>query len=179
MLLSGESIANQSAFVSVSHTENAYAHAVLYVNYHNLPNLFNTQLDSKSLSNISGISRFSDWTELDILIREKEILMNGFSSVGDSTNTFLNLFNDQQTRPSTVDSLLPGNTAGFINIGFKDYKTIFRRFKLQLKNQSKLDPFENKLKAISDSFNINAEQTLTGWIKGENGCCCYKQPFSI
>jgi hypothetical protein len=41
--------------------------------------------------------------------------------------------------------------------------------KIQLKNQSKLDPFENKLKAISDSFNINAEQTLTGWIKSEMG----------
>jgi hypothetical protein len=169
MLQSGESIANQHAFVSVKHTESSKAHAVLYVNYHNLPNLFNNQLDPKTLSNMAGINRFSDWTELDILIKEKEILMNGFSSVGDSTNTYLNLFNDQQTIPSTVDSLLPSNTAAFINIGFKDYKTIFRRMKFQLKKQSKLDPFENKLKAISDSFNINAEQTLTGWMKNEMG----------
>jgi len=169
MLQSGESIAHQHAFVRVSRTENLNAHAVLYVNYHNLPNLLNNQLDAKSLANISGINRFSDWTELDILIKEKEILMNGFSSVGDSSNTYLNLFNDQQTRPSYVDSLLPGNTSGFINIGFKDYKTIFRRLKFQLKKQSKLDAFENKLKAISDSFNINAEQTLTGWMKDEMG----------
>ena len=169
MLQSSESIANQSAFVRVSHTENLNAHAVLYVNYHNLPNLLNNQLDARNLSNISGINRFSDWTELDILIKEKEILMNGFSSVGDSSNTYLNLFNDQQTRPSNVDSLLPANTAGFINIGFKDYKTIFRRLKFQLKKQSKLEVFDNKLKAISDSFNINAEQTLTGWMKDEMG----------
>ena len=169
MLQSGESIAKQRAFVRVSHTESLKAHAVLYVNYHNLPNLLNNQLDTKSLSTISGINRFSDWTELDILIKEKEILMNGFSSVGDSSNTYLNLFNDQKTRPSTVDSLLPGNTAAFINIGFKDYKTIFRRLKFQLKKQSKLYVFENKLKAISDSLNINAEQVLTGWMKDEMG----------
>ena len=169
MLQSGESVAKQRAFVQVSHTESLSAQAVLYVNYHNLPNLFNIQLDPKTLSNMAGVNRFSNWTELDILIKEKEILMNGFSSVGDSTNTFLNLFNDQHTNPSTVDSLLPGNTAGFVNIGFKDYKTIFRRYKLQLKKQGKLDFLENKLKAISDSFNINAEQTLTGWINSEMG----------
>ena len=169
MLQSGGSIAEQRAFVQVSHTESLTAQAVLYVNYHNLPNLFNVQLDSKTLANMAGVNRFSNWTELDILIKDKEILMNGFSSVGDSTNSFLNLFNDQHTKPSTVDSLLPGNTAGFINIGFKDYKTIFRRYKLQLKKQGKLDMLENKLKAISDSFNINAEQTLTGWVKSEMG----------
>lgn len=169
MLQSGESITNQHAFINVKRTESATAQAVLYLNYHNLTNIFNNQLDLKTLSNMSGFNHFSEWTEMDILIKEKQILMNGFSSVGDSTNTFLNLFNDQQTLPSTVDSLLPANTAAFINIGFKDYKTIFRRMKIQLKNQSKLDPFENKLKAISDSFNINAEQTLTGWIKSEMG----------
>jgi hypothetical protein len=169
MLKSGESIAKQLAFIRVGQTENLKAQAALYINYHNLPNLLNEQLDPKSLSNIAGINRFSEWTELDILIKEKHILMNGFSSVGDSTSTFLNLFNDQQTKPSSVDSLLPSNTAGFINIGFKDYKTIFRRLKLQLKKESKLDLFENKLKAISDSFNMNAEQSLTGWIKNEMG----------
>lgn len=169
MLQSGESIVTQPAFKQVSRTESLKANAVLYVNYHNLPALLNKQLDSKTLSHISGISSFCDWTELDILIKEKEILMNGFSSAGDSSNTFLNLFTDQHTQPSTVDSLLPGNTAGFINIGFKDYKTIFRRYKRQLKSQSKLDILENKLRAISDSFNINAEQTLTGWMRNEMG----------
>lgn len=169
MLQSGTSIVNQPAFRQVSQTESSKANAVLYINYHNLPALLNNQLDSKILSNLSGIQRFCEWTELDILIKDKEILMNGFSSAGDSTNTFLNTYKDQQTQPSTVDSLLPGNTAGFVNIGFKDYKTIFRRHKLQLKMQSKFDIFESKLKAISDSFNINAEQTLTGWIKNEMG----------
>jgi len=169
MLQSGTSIVNQPAFQQVSRTESSKANAVLYINYHNSPPLLNNQLNTKNLSNISGITSFCEWTELDILIKEKEILMNGFSSAGDSSNTFLNIFKDQQAQPSTVDSLLPGNTAGFINIGFKNYKTIFRRHKLQLKFQSKLDIFENKLKAISDSFNINAEQTLTGWIKSEMG----------
>ena len=169
MLQSGTSIVNQPAFQQVSRTEGSKANAVLYINYHNLPPLLINQLNTKSLSNISGITSFCEWTELDILIKEKELLMNGFSSAGDSSNSYLNIFKDQQALPSTVDSLLPGNTAGFINIGFKDYKTIFRRFKLQLKMQSKLDIFENKLKAISDSFNINAEQTLTGWMKSEMG----------
>lgn len=169
MLQSGTSIVNQPSFRQVSLTESSKANAVLYINYHNLPALLNNQLDSKILSNLSGIQKFCEWTELDILIKDKEILMNGFSSAGDSTNTFLNTYKDQQTQPSTVDSLLPGNTAGFVNIGFKDYKTIFRRHKLQLKMQSKFDIFESKLKAISDSFNINAEQTLTGWIKNEMG----------
>ena len=169
MLQSGESITNQPAFKQVSSTESSKANAVLYINYHNVPALLNKQLNPKSLFNISGISSFCNWTELDILIKEKEILMNGFSSAGDSSNAFLSLFNDQQTQPSAVDSLLPGNTAGFINISFKDYKTIFRRYKRLLKAQSKLGILENKLKAISDSFNINAEQTLTGWIKSEMG----------
>ena len=169
MLQSGESIVMQPAFKQVSRTESSKANAVLYINYHNLPRLFNKELDRKSLYGLSGISSFCEWTELDILIKEKIILMNGFSAAGKSSETFLNLFHDQQTKPSTVDSLLPGNTAGFINIGFKDYKTIFRRYKLQLKLQSKLGILENKLKAISDSFNINAEQTLTGWMKSEMG----------
>jgi len=169
MLQSGESINKQPAFIQVSHTESSKAQAILYVNYHNLPLLLNNQLDKKSLLNIAGISRFSDWTELDVLIKEKNILLDGFTSVSDSSSTYLKLFSDQQTRPSSVDSLLPGNTAGFINVGFKDYKTIFRRLKLILKKQSKLDGFEKKLKAISDTFNINAEQTLTGWIKDEMG----------
>ena len=169
MLQSGESITKQPAFKQVSSTESSKANAVLYINYHNVPALLNKQLNLKSLLNISGIRSFCNWTELDILIKEKEILMNGFSSAGDSSNAFLKLFNDQQTQSSGVDSLLPGNTAGFINISFKDYKTIFRRYKRQLKEQSKLGILENKLKAISDSFNINAEQTLTGWIKSEMG----------
>ncbi|MDP4290455.1 MAG: DUF3352 domain-containing protein [Bacteroidota bacterium] len=168
-LKSGESITSQKAFMRVSRTESQRANAVLYINYHNLPNIFNDQLDARSLFNISGISTFSEWTELDILIKEKQLLMNGFSSGGESANTFLKLFNDQHTTPSNVESLMPDNTAAFINIGFKDYTTIFRRLKLQLKKQNKLDTLENRLKAISDSFNIDAEQTLTGWVKSEMG----------
>ena len=168
-LKSGTKITSPSSFSKVCQTENPRAAAVLYINYRNVSALLKNHLKNGSYDSFLNISHFSDWTELDITLNEKQILFNGFSAPGDSTNTFLNLFAGQKAQRSVIDSILPSNTAAFINIGFKDYQTIFRRLKIQLKQQGKLEIFDKQLKSISDSLNFNAEQTLTSWIKNEMG----------
>lgn len=173
---SNTTVTSPSSFYKVCQTENPKAAAVLYINYRNIPSLLSNHLKKDSYASFFNVNHFSDWTELDITINEKQILFNGFSTPGDSTNTFLNLFADQKATHTVVDSILPSNTAAFINVGFKDYQTIFRRLKIQLKQQGKLEVFENQLRLISDSLNFNAEQTLTSWIKNEVGIAFTSNP---
>ncbi len=175
-LKSGTRITSEPSFNKVCKTESPKAAAALYINYRNVSALLNNQLKKDSYASFLGISHFSDWTELDMTINEKQVLFNGFTTPGDSTNTYLKLFTGQQAQPTKVDSILPNNTAAFINIGFNDYKTIFRRSKIQLKQQGKLETFEKQLRFISDSLNFNAEQTLTAWIKNEMGIAITNNP---
>lgn len=175
-LKSGTEITSASSFSKVCQTENPKAAAVLYINYRNVSSLLNYHLKNDSYASFLNVSHFSDWTELDITINEKQILFNGFSAPGDSTNTFLNLFANQKAQPTQIDSILPSNTAALINIGFNDYQTIFRRLKIQLKQQGKLEIFEKQFRSISDSLNFNAEQTLTSWIKNEMGIAITYNP---
>lgn len=175
-LKSGTKITSPSSFSKVCQTENPKATAVLYINYRNISSLLSDHLKKDNYASFINISHFSDWTELDITINEKQILFNGFSTPGDSTNTFLNLFAGQKAQHTMIDSILPNNTAAFINIGFNDYQTIFRRLKIQLKQQGKLEIFEKQFKSVSDSLNFNAEQTLTSWIKNEMGIAITYNP---
>jgi hypothetical protein len=176
-LKSGTKTASDSSFKKVCKTENQKAVAVLYVNYRNISSLLSYHLKKDNYTSLLNISHFSDWSELDITINEKQILLNGFTAPGDSTNTYLNLFTDQKAVTTGIDSILPRNTVALINIGFNDYHTIFRRSKIQLKQQGKLETFEKQLKSISDSLNFNAEQTLTSWIKNEMGIAITNNPL--
>lgn len=88
---------------------------------------------------ISQLSGYSNWTGLDLSLRNSELVFDGYSVTRDSSDNFLNVFRNQETEEMTIDQVIPSNASYFVAIN--------------LKNTSKfIDQYESYLRAKGDFY---------------------------
>src|SRR6185503_16077965 len=80
----GPTLKNEKNFLAVQQTAGEKFAANVYVNYSKL------EVGLKRISNddeqdrLDGISRFAEWTEMDLSLRPNAVLMNGYTCAPDS-----------------------------------------------------------------------------------------------
>ena len=94
----------------------------LYINYKQLPNLF--QIDVKDPL-LKKIQTFCDFSYLDISVKEDEVHFNGKSYASDSSVTFVSCFEGQTPQQLSFSDLVSNRTAFLYFWGY-DKPTILR-----------------------------------------------------
>ncbi len=91
--------------------------ANVYLNYSVLDSLLSGIFKSELNIRASGVARYSG---LDLDIEEENLVMNGFTTTGDSSGFFLDVFRGQEAVRFTTFDILPSNTASLMLLGFSD-----------------------------------------------------------
>ncbi|MCK4700839.1 MAG: hypothetical protein KAT38_10905, partial [Bacteroidales bacterium] len=108
-----ESIKQSNGFRIVEKTAGHNVDANLYIQFGTFPRLV-SQLFGGEYQNIAlKLTHLANWAELDINIKEEEILLNGFTYSNDSANNWLNIFSGQEAVNFEMDKVLPASTSVF------------------------------------------------------------------
>ena len=160
------SLANNQSFNRVRSTESSFADMHIYVNYKQLANLIdeNTSLSSK---NKTQISRWANWAELDLKVKENKLLFNGFTLVEDSSSNYLTTLRNQEPISINLSQIAPSNTNKIVAIGLSDYGTYYKNYKEFLAKHNNLYEHNKWVQDVNNKYQINIENTLNAIIKNE------------
>ncbi len=166
-LHSGKSVENIASFKKVKATAGKKVDANIYINFHKFNELAN--YFSKTIYDqiLQQFSHFADWSELDLLLKSDEVLLNGYTNTIDSLDQYLSLFVKQLPQETFVTKVLPSNTSFFLNLGFGDFNKYFKDYKQYLKANYKHSDYKTRISSINKKYKTNIEKDFLSWIGSE------------
>ncbi len=150
-------------FHQLSLTEGKKTDINLYLNYVSFPSLIK-MLVKPGIS--EKVSRLSKWIELDLQLKNDEMLMTGFSSQPDSLSYFLNIFK-QEPQHISVPEILPYDVSFMLDLGVDDFQKTYRNYLSFLESGHTKQKFLKRHSALEKKYHIHIRKDLFSWIGNE------------
>ncbi len=154
-------------FENVSSTSGRNVDANIYINFEKVPSLAKSIFASSYFKDRKILPDFGSWSEIDLLIKNDEILMNGYTETVDSLNQFLSLFSKQDPQKIEITRILPYNTALMLDLGFSNFDELYQGNVSFLEKQGVFPEREEKLKNLKARYGPNLERFMTEWVGNE------------
>jgi L-rhamnose mutarotase len=138
-------------------TKGKRADAYLYIDY-KYAEKFSKDLPQANV--LSLHPTFANYSVLDILLKKKEILLNGYTSAYDSLNQYLSCFKNQKGQKSQLAKSLPYTTKSFISINLSDYSSFIQK-------QNQIFGLEKQQKKMNQLIHSKTREITSKWWAGE------------
>jgi hypothetical protein len=180
--LNTQSIFDNSFFSQVNKTVSSQSEISWYVNHQTFPDFASLWLNNNTTKTINefgetvhnnvknefnNLNNFAAWSELDLKIKENEILFNGISIADDSLNHFLSVFEGQEPVRFQADQILPKNTSFFTSYSFSNKSLFFEKLENYFSHTSSYYKREDRIKKIEAGFRTNFKKTFQEFLKDE------------
>lgn len=117
-------LTENDAFIKLKKTSGAKVQACVYIQYQELSELVKPILNPNERDALKLIGNFAEWTELDLLLKDAELILSGFS-IADSKNDFVNKLADQQSVKLQALNIVPYNANTVVWLGIPDFKKYY------------------------------------------------------
>jgi len=141
-------LTNNPSLVELKETSGVKVHARAYVQYDEISKLIQPLISSEKIVALQWINNFADWTEVDILLKNDELIFSGFS-ISSNNNSYLGSFEGQQPVKIKATSIIPYNANTVVWLGVTDFKKYF------FSNNS-----EQVINSISSNLNIDINKFI-------------------
>lgn len=135
-------------FIKLKQTGGAKVQARAFFQYNQISEIINPLVNSDKKKELALINNFASWTEVDILIKDEELIFSGFS-ISENDNSYLNKLEGQQPVKLEATSVIPYNSNTVVWLGLSNFKKYF--------NNSNTD---SKIKSISAKLNYDVSNLV-------------------
>lgn len=146
--ISAENLMDDQQLTELYKTVSTSSDFNIYLNHERFPAFVNKAVPRAFRKQVQLFASFADWSELDVTIKESELLLNGFSFSNDSNNNYLNIFRRQKAERTELTEVLSANTSLFINLALENLELFNTDYEDYLKKQGLYYNRETKLKNI-------------------------------
>lgn len=140
-----QSFLNNENLQKLKTTTGSRVDARIYINYNYFGNVLGNFAHPNYKEQLNWLTNFAGWTEVDLIVKNEEILLSGFSVADTGKNYFLNAFANQKPVEHGVFNILPYNTNLLLCLGFSDFSGY---------------PFPNDLKKINSQINFDLSKLI-------------------
>ena len=145
-------------------TENADLN--IFINHKSLSS-FLSKYFTDSLACERLMPNYAKWTEVDLLQKENQLFVNGYT-VGDSTLfSYVDVFKRQKPQVSTILQEMPESTSYFALQQVSQTSQYFEDFDRYLKKNNKYQLYKQEVAAISSLLKMDVRQYITSHWTGE------------
>lgn len=132
-------------FTEVYKTIEETALANVFINHLTIHQLLAKIVSPEIRKSISQLASYSNWTELDLSVNPSELELNGFSITRDSTDTFLNIFRNQEPQKMTIQEAIPANASYFMALNLQNTNAYIDQYESYLRAKGDYYPREMSL----------------------------------
>lgn len=133
------------SFVKLKRTSGAKVQARAFFQYNEISELIKPLVNPEMKDALNWISDFATWTEVDILLKDEELIFSGFS-ISEDGSSYLSKLNDQQPVKLEAISVIPYNSNTVVWLGLSS----FRKYFYNCNTESKVNSISSEL-----NFDIN------------------------
>ncbi|MFC2107649.1 DUF3352 domain-containing protein [Bacteroidota bacterium] len=159
-------IQNES-LTKVKSTAGKNVNANLYINQSKLKDLLGIFANIKYDSQLEYLSPFASWTEIDLIIKNDEILLNGYTAANDSSLNLINIFKNQTPQKLEVSRILPYNTNLLFVYGLEYFSLFHDNLYKNLKSHNQVADYEEKRQNLLKQFGHDIVLLMSPWIGNE------------
>jgi len=117
-------LSDDKQFNVLAASSSSKAQARAYIQYSKIVDLISHNITTDMRSNWNWLESFASWTEVDIMLKNKELLLSGFT-ISDSLDYFSRSFKEQNPVQLKAINVLPYNTNTLIWTGVSDFRLYF------------------------------------------------------
>ncbi|WP_372773997.1 DUF3352 domain-containing protein [Mangrovibacterium sp.] len=129
--ISSENLLSQEQFQKLYSTVSSSSDFNVFINHKKLSILLDKLLTPDFRTVARQFANFADWSELDVILKKNELLLNGFSFSGNTADNYLSVLRKQEGQRFSIDEALSANTSLFVNLNlqnFKDFQDDYEEF---------------------------------------------------
>lgn len=160
-------MAASAGFNKVEMTVGRKADANIYINYRFFSLLLSTLTREETLSDLIRFSSFADWSGLDLIIKNDELLLNGITVASDSSQHFMSLFANQEPQKLTITTVIPSGASYFTAFGWSDPARFSSQYQSRIPTTNQITPDQAVTSRIIDRFELNINEYFLPWIGNE------------
>lgn len=97
--------------------------ATIFINYDRLFQILENYGKENFRAQLNWLRNFASWTEIDVILKNDEILMTGFTIANENKNQFLTNFSNLDPVQHSIANVLPFNTNMILRMGVPDFKS--------------------------------------------------------
>lgn len=158
--LNTSSLLDKPHFQKVYKTAGVNVDMNFYINYQTFPRLLSLCTSEPVAHALRGFNNFATWSEIDMEMKQDEILLNGFTYSDDSVNNYQNIFLHQQPQKFRMEEVLPSETSFLLSFNLSNPSVFFKDYEKYLDRGGKYYAYENKLSAVKKSTGVNPQEML-------------------
>ena len=163
----GPTLKNDKIFIALKETAGEKAAANIYINYRKLLVGLKRISDDNFHERLENISRFAEWTEMDLSLRPNAVLLNGYTSSPDSAKEFLGIFKGQQPQLIEAASVLPASTLTYASFGISNFQLYNQRYDAYLEHEGLADERRDKLAQLKRNYGFDPDEKIANWLGNE------------
>ncbi len=141
-------ITDDLAFVKLKNTAGKKVHGRAYFQYNQIWKIFASVIIPEQSEVLNWVKNFATWTEVDILLKEEELIFSGFS-MSEVPRNYLNKLKGQQPVKLKATSVIPYNTNVFMWLGLTNFWEYYYN-----------SNSESRIKSTSSKINIDIVDLL-------------------
>lgn len=151
---------NEREFTEVYKTIEETSIANIFINHQTISQVLAKLVAPEIRKTLSQISSYSDWSELDLSAKPKSLDFSGYSVTKDSTDTYLNIFHNQDAQKLTIDQAIPVNSSLFIALNLKNTSQYIDQYENYLRTKGNYYPRETALIEFKKKTNTDLERFI-------------------
>lgn len=141
--------------------------ANIYINFRYLSSFLSKYFQEELSSKLVRLSLFADWSGLDVIIKRDELLVNGYTTCGDTSTQFLPLFKDQTPQKIEITKVIPDNVLSFVYFGMSDVKNFYSKLRSFQPVQAEIRDNYPKYKEFENHLKIRFSDYFVPWLGNE------------
>lgn len=135
-------------FIKLRNSRGANVQARVYIQYQELAKLLAPTLSTENKDATQLISKFADWSEMDILLKENELILSGFS-IAETKSKYLKKLENQGSVKLKALNIIPYNVNTVVWLGIPNFSKYFYS-----------ENSESDTKAISSKLNFDIDKLI-------------------
>lgn len=151
----------------VAATSGRNVNANIYINFNRIPGLARRVFFPSAFPERRIMPAFGSWSEIDLIIKSDELLMNGYTETLDSLDHFLGLFERQQAQKIEITRILPYNTSMLLSYGLSDFSSFYVENTAFMHVNEVFPRRDAILKDLRARYGKNLEKYMTEWVGNE------------
>ena len=162
-ILTGTPVYSDKNFSRLMKTTGENVDANIYLNHKKIKTYLANILNKSLQSSMKKSGFLAEWTETDLIIKNSELLANGYTILPDTGEFILNAFR-QQPQKVTIPDILPHHVSMMIHFGIEDFKgPISTGF--ELKERANIT--KEFINSCQKSYSVNINKEFISWIGKE------------
>jgi len=163
---SKQSLVENEHFKRLEITAGQNVDANIYVNYKHIAKWVTSFTNNSVLSFVKGLDNFGLRTETDLIIKNDELLINGYTITSDTATYYLNNFR-QEPQQIKIPEILPYDISLLLHFGFEDFNSYQQTIKVYYSNNKTWQEYNSAFQAIQKKYNIDLYDQLISWVGNE------------